>query len=648
MLLVLFWPRPFAIAAGDGMRYYSGARHVADEGRYYEDYASRPAQPITMHPPLQSLLWAGLLKLGLSPGNSLLIIHAVFLVMLGAAGGALAYRITRSWHGPVTWLILSCAWPGGVNWILWVRPLTEAGTAALFVTVAWALCVALDSDKPRRWLWFAATLAGLATVLKVTGAFCFPVVGIVTLSLWRRHKETTGLYTTLFAMILMALPYTLWALRNLALTGAIETNKPSHELASTFALMATTSRAMAEWFLPIQLAVPAAQVIHPLLIVLPVIVATIFLCAWCSKTRHCTALIPCSMVAIAFMALGVAMTTKLTEESRYWSVMIPCLTLGLLAVRPPQGQRSRPLFLMLAVGYLMFSCARFAGTYRSLWYATPLGFYVQQTVLATALVVGTYLLHRITRQLWTNARCKSAHLAAIVICAIVALGFWRLGNVPKPMMAYAPLMAIGISISLTTRRPRSSAVLCASLSLLPITATWYLGQWSRCDVVLPIQEYYERDGVLVKLTAAEKRARSFVQQRILPQRFASNFPERFSDMFGEHAQVPLCPFPDETRFRAGVAQVPHKEQRILAQWIRHLRTAHLGEPFVIIYLPDYAVRGRFYGPDTLEELPEIELQWKLRQDDLHIAICTLIDKPPSIPSSYEARVTHSRLPEHPH
>ena len=40
--LALFWPRPYALPAGDGLAYYSGARHIAAEGRYYDDYSQRP------------------------------------------------------------------------------------------------------------------------------------------------------------------------------------------------------------------------------------------------------------------------------------------------------------------------------------------------------------------------------------------------------------------------------------------------------------------------------------------------------------------------------------------------------------------------------------------------------------------------------
>ena len=37
--LALFWPRPYALPAGDGLAYYSGARHITAEGRYYDDYS---------------------------------------------------------------------------------------------------------------------------------------------------------------------------------------------------------------------------------------------------------------------------------------------------------------------------------------------------------------------------------------------------------------------------------------------------------------------------------------------------------------------------------------------------------------------------------------------------------------------------------
>lgn len=190
LCLAIFWPAKYALPAGDGWAYYSGARHIAAEGRYYDDYSARPAKPLVRHPPLFSILWAALLYVGLSPTAALWLIHAMFLGGMAAAGGALAYHITGSWQGPLLWTLFSCCWPGGDNWVYWIRPQTESGTAALFVIVCWLLASALRAygGSSIAWLLLASAVAGLSMILKVTGAFCFPVVGLVSLIILRRGQ----------------------------------------------------------------------------------------------------------------------------------------------------------------------------------------------------------------------------------------------------------------------------------------------------------------------------------------------------------------------------------------------------------------------------------------------------------------------------
>lgn len=103
-----------------------------------------------------------LLYFGVTPAAALWLIQSMFLCAMGAAGGALAYHIIRSWVGPLLWTVFSCCWPGGDNWVCWVRPLTETGTAACFVIVCWMLSCALREagGKAITWLLLAGAVAG--------------------------------------------------------------------------------------------------------------------------------------------------------------------------------------------------------------------------------------------------------------------------------------------------------------------------------------------------------------------------------------------------------------------------------------------------------------------------------------------------------
>ncbi|MCH8912763.1 MAG: hypothetical protein IIA33_04255 [Planctomycetes bacterium] len=276
------------------------------------------------------------------------------------------------------------------------------GTAALFVVVCWMLSNALRSTGrgEAAWLLVAAVTAGLSMILKVTGVFCFPVVGVVTLVIFRRGLGGSRWWVIVLSTLLMVLPFSLWALRNILLAGTIEAGKISHEPELLWGLLANLSRNAAGWFLPPQLAQSASANLHPLAIMLPVILLPISLTAHSAYRRCPEALLAGACASLAFVGLALMMVTKFTEEARYWSVMLPCIALAALALKPPGSKTAGAVFRVVVTLFVLFCCARFSVARQYLWYGTSLGFFVQQALLAISLVGGLLYLHRVVREFW--------------------------------------------------------------------------------------------------------------------------------------------------------------------------------------------------------------------------------------------------------
>ena len=626
--LAVFWPRPYAIPAGDGLTYYSAARHIAAEGRYYSDYDQRPPIPLVRHPPLFSILWGALLYLGLTPAVALWLVHSMLLCAMGAAGGALAFHITRSWIGPLLWTVFSCCWPGGDNWVFWIRPLTETGTAACFVIVCWLLSCALreSGGKAITWLLLAGAGAGLSMILKVTGVFCFPVVGIVSLVISARGRRWGRWWVAALSTTVMLLPYGVWALRNMVVAGTIEAGKISHQPRLIWDLMANLAADVTAWFLPWQLAQRVAEHAHPLLVMIPVVLLPVLLSIHAAYRRRVEALLPGACVAIAFVLLGVMMVTKFTEETRYWSVMLPSLALAALSLRPPKHNLSGQVFRTAVALFVMFCCARFAATRSYLWYATQFGFFAQQGFLAISLVGCLLYLHGAIRRFWQDERCLPAHLAAIVFCGIVAVGFWRFGQTPKPMWAFAPLVITGAVISLPFGARQRATLLRGVACLLSVGMSWWLGGWAWTETTRPLT--IERDGVLIEIRQDVLDARRELALGELPAKFVSNGQEYLIDLFGDDSVLPLPWYRSIARFRAGLPQLPEDDERVKREWLAALRRDKVTEPFVMIMFPQFAARAYFYGPEDFESMPGLQVDWRIHRPDLHIADCQLRTESP--------------------
>jgi len=621
--LALFWPRPYALPSGDGLAYYSGARHIAAEGRYYDDYSQRPAIPLIRHPPLFSMLWGGLLYCGIAPAAALWLIQAAFLFALGAAGGALAYRITQSWVGPLLWTVFSCFWPGGGNWVFWIQPLTETGTAALFVIVCWMLSSALRSTGrgEAAWLLLAAVTAGLSMILKVTGVFCFPVVGVVTLVIFRRGLGGSRWWVIVLSTLLLVLPFSLWALRNILLAGTIEAGKISHEPELLWGLLANLSRDAASWFLPSQLAQSTSASLHPLAIMLPVIMLPISLTAYSAYRRCPEALLAGACASLAFVGLALMMVTKFTEEARYWSVMLPCVALAALALKPPHSRTAGQIFRVVVTLFVLFCCARFSVARQYLWYGTSIGFFVQQALLAISLVGGLLYLHRLLREFWRNGDRALPHAVAIVVCGIVAAGLWRFGHTPKPTHVFAPLCLMGVLISLPLGTGRRGALWRGLLCFLPLVVCGWLGGWTPTAPPKPLT--IAIDGVEVKIRDDVYRARQIIAKGDWPTKFVSNAEEYFIDLFDDHSVLPLPWYRSIARFRSNLPQLPEDEERVKREWLAGLRRENITEPFVMVMFPQYAARAYFYGPEDFEPMSELDVNWIVHDPDVHIAICQL-------------------------
>ncbi len=606
------------------MAYYSGARHIAAEGRYDDDYTQRPAIPLTRHPPLFSMLWGGLLYCGIAPTTALWLMQAVFLFGLGAAGGALAYRITQSWVGPVLWTVFSCFWPGGDNWVFWIQPLTETGTAALFVVVCWMLSASLRSTRQAdvAWLLLAAVTAGLSMILKVTGVFCFPVVGVVTLVIFRRGSGGSRWWVVALSTLLMVLPFSIWALRNMLLVGTIEAGKISHDPELVWGLLANLAAVAAGWFLPTQLAQGVSASFHPLVIMLPVILLPVLLTAHSAYRRCPEAILAGACASLAFVALAVMMVTKFTEETRYWSVMLPCVALAALALKPPGPKTAGLAFRIVVTLFVLFCCARFSVARQYLWYGTSLGFFVQQALLACSLIGGLLYLHRVVREFWPVSNRALPHAAAIVVCGVVAAGLWRFGHTPKPVYVFAPLCLMGILISLPLGTGRRGAAWRSGLCFLPLAVSWWLGGWMWTAPPKPLT--ITLDGVDVEIRDDVYRARQILAEGRWPAKFASNCEEHLIDLFGDDSRLPFAWYRSIARFRANLPQRPQDDEYVKREWIADLRRNKVTEPFVMVMFPQYAARAYYYGPEDFEAMPELDVDWITREPDLHIAVCRLV------------------------
>ncbi|MCH8852257.1 MAG: hypothetical protein IID41_06340, partial [Planctomycetes bacterium] len=618
-----FWPRPYALPAGDGLAYYSGARHIAAEGRYDDDYSQRPAIPLIRHPPLFSMLWGGLLYFGIAPATALWLLQAAFLCALGAAGGVLAYRITQSWVGPLLWTVFSCFWPGGDNWIFWIQPLTETGTAAFFVIVCWMLSNALRSTGrgEAAWLLLAAIAAGLSMILKVTGVFCLPVVVVMSLVIFRRGAGGSRWWVVALSTLLIVLPFSLWALRNILLAGTIEAGKISHEPEMLWGLMANLAANTAGWFLPRQLAQIASANLHPLAIMLPVVLLPVLLTAHAAYRRCPEALLAGACASLAFVGLAVMMVTKFTEETRYWSVMLPCVVLAALAMKPPTSKTAGLVFRVTVTLFVLFCCARFSIARQYLWYGTSLGFFVQQAFLACSLIGGLLYLHRLIREFWAVSNRVLPHVVAIVACGIVATGLWRFGHTPKPAYVFATLCLTGVLISLPLGTGRRGALWRGLLCFLPLVVSWWLGGWMR--TVPPKSLTIALDGVEVQIRADVYSARQLLAEGHWPTTFVSNAEEYLIDLFGDHSVLPLPWYRSIARFRSHLPQLPEDEERSKREWLAGLRRDNVTEPFVMVMFPQYAARAYYYGPQDFESMPELDVEWIVHDADMHIAICQL-------------------------
>ena len=542
---------------------------------------------------------------------------------LGAAGGALAYRITESWLGPLLWTVFSCCWPGGGNWAFWIQPLTETGTAAFFVIVCWMLSASLRSTRQRdvAWLLVSAATAGLSMILKVTGVFCFPVVAVVILVLFRRGPGWSRWWVVALSTLLMVLPFSLWALRNILLAGTIEAGKISHEPELLWGLLVNLSRDAAGWFLPSQLAQGVSAILHPLVIMLPIVLLPILLTAHAAYRRRPEALLAGACASLAFVGLAVMMVTKFTEETRYWSAMLPCIVLAGLALKPPVSKTAGLVFRTAVTLFFLFCCVRFSIARQYLWYGTSLGFFAQQALLAFSLIGGLLYLHRVVREFWRNGNRALPHAVAVVVCGIMAAGLWRFGHTPKPMYVFAPVCLMGVLISLPLGAGRRGALRRGILCFLPLAVSWWVGGWMW--TAPPKMLTITLDGIEVEIRDDVDRARQILAQGDWPTKFVSNAEEYFIDLFGDHSVLPLPWYRSIARFRSSLPQLPEDEERVKREWLAGLRRDKVTESFVMVMFPQYAARAYFYGPEDFEPMSGLDVDWIIDDAELQIAICRL-------------------------
>ncbi|MCH8853912.1 MAG: hypothetical protein IID41_14865, partial [Planctomycetes bacterium] len=452
----------------------------------------------------------------------------------------------------------------------------------------------------------------------------FPVVGLVSLIILRRGRAWSRWWVVISSGLLMLLPYGVWAARNLALSGTVEAGKIGHVPELFVALLANTAADAATWFLPSQLAGRLCNSVHPLLIMVPLVVLPLWLTIRALRNRQPEAALPGACAAIAFGALGVMMITKFTEETRYWSVMLPSLALAVLALRPPAHKLGGQVFRILAVLFAMFCGVRFGITRSYLWYAGPLGFYLQQGFLAASIVGGSLYLHRSIRELWQQSNCRKAHLAGMAVSGIVAVGLWWFGHEHDQVAisAFVPLLLIGAFISLPLGQAGRGELLRCLACLLPIVLSWGLGGWSWVEQPQPLT--YQIDNILVQVRPDVDRARRILAEGEWPAKFVSNCEEYLIDLFGDHSVIPLPWYRSIARFRGQLPQLPEDAALVKREWLEALRRDGITEPFVMVMFPQFAARAYFYGPADFESEPQLDIEWRLRDDDLHLAICRLV------------------------
>ncbi|MCZ6654203.1 MAG: hypothetical protein O7D91_14400, partial [Planctomycetota bacterium] len=439
--------------------------------------------------------------------------------------------------------------------------------------------------------------------------------------IFRRGPGGSRWWVVALSSLLMVLPFSLWALRNILLAGTIEAGKISHDPQLVWGLLANLAAVAAGWFLPSQLAQSASANLHPLAIMLPVILLPVLLTAHAAYRRCPEALLAGGCASLAFVGLALMMVTKFTEEARYWSVMLPCIALAALALKPPGSKTAGVVFRVVVTLFSLFCCARFSVARQYLWYGTSLGFFAQQALLAISLIGGLLYLHRIVRELWRNGNRALPHAVAIVACGIVAAGLWRFGHTPKPAHVFAPLFLIGALISLPLGTGRRGALWRGVLCFLPLVVSWWLGGWMWTAPPRPLT--IALDGVEVEIRDDVLSARKELAKIDLPSSFVSNAPEYFIDLFGDHGVLPLPWYRSIARFRSNLPQLPEDEERVKREWLVGLRRDNVTEPFVMVMFPQYRARAYFYGPEDFEPMPELDVDWIVHESDVHIAICRL-------------------------
>ncbi len=628
LFLTLFWPRPYAIPRSDALTYYDAARHLAAEGRYYSDIWERPATPVTAHPPLFSMLWAAAMATGLPVVSALYGLQAGFLFLMGAAGGALSYRSTRSATGPLIWTVLSCGWPGGANWLYWIRPMTEAGNACCLVVVAWAATIACTAGARRAipWLLLACGVAGLSMTLKGTGLFTFPVLGVVSLVVWRRHGGARAVWIPLAGAALMALPYSVWMVRNLVLIGRAESDKFTHPPAFALFLIREPSTAIIHWLLPSQLAAHWADRLPPLLVMGSFVLVILLLCLQAWRRRCLAALLPGTLAGCSVVAMGGLMLFIYTHEQRYWSTLIPCLAAAVLGVRAPRHPLLRLLFRMAVTAGLLYCWARFTTSRRTLWFTTPAGFVAQQALLAAALWLALRRIHHDLRcLLCSHSRRWWAQGLAAALCGATALAYWRFANEPRPLWTLAPLLGLGVVLWVPFGRRGWACGLRGLAATAVFALTWFQGQWSRDEVPRRASLTYDHHGVALEVRPDELRARQRVLAGSWPRLYSSNCHERFADLFGDHALIRPPNYLRLDRAAQGLPQLPEHELQVRRRWLADLRQRGIKEPFVMIYLTRVPQRNWSYGPEALADLDGLKVTMIERTKDYQIAICELTD-----------------------
>ena len=78
------------------------------------------------------------------------------------------------------------------------------------------------------------------------------------------------------------------------------------------------------------------------------------------------------------------------------------------------------------------------------------------------------------------------------------------------------------------------------------------------------------------------------------------------------------------RFRGQLPQLPEDAARVKREWLDALRRDEITEPFVMVMFPQFAARAYFYGPADFESEPQLDIEWRIRDHDLHVAICRLV------------------------